>query len=150
MNVDMEYWEDDGFGMGACKPRYLRDYTLKNGRTKGLREVEIQHLADLTMRTDRESMAEYFETLPSNFKKAFKTAWRQREHKMRKGKNEQIEVERGGKDFLAKMVERYVAHHPERAGDTLAAQRTNALDWFLNTQTPDGISFNDEWLRVTK
>lgn len=77
-----KFWDADAPDYKA-KLDFLRDYTLRNGRERkfDLREVQIQKLADLTMEIVPDVAVTYFETLPSNYKTAFKNAWRQKQHK---------------------------------------------------------------------
>ena len=89
-----KYWNDEDYTQGSSKTNYLRDYSLKNGLTKGLRKVEVDMLDELLGELDLTNAIEYFETLPDNFKKSFKVGYRQhvkRENSGRRGK--QIEVD---------------------------------------------------------
>ncbi|WP_210468667.1 hypothetical protein [Vibrio crassostreae] len=134
------YWKEEDLTPASKKMAYLRAYTLKNGRLRGLREVEIERLAYLTMDIDTIVAVAYFEELPSNFQKAFKTAWRQHQHKKKAcSTNSSIELTWAGKDVVARMVELYTERHPECVGEGLPVLRALALRWFLDTHCQEGV-----------
>lgn len=136
-----QYWTDDDYLPASEKIRYMCDYALKMGRKKDLREVQIQKLADLTYQADTSLAIEYFETLPSNFKKAFKTAWRQRLYKQQRrdeifidGKVERavkaVELDSAGDWALDRIVEAFVRETGVVASEiTKPKLRGLALQW---------------------
>ena len=73
----MSFWlerEDD-------KKRYLVTYIKRTQERYNIRDVQLSHLLTLSEELLSDNFIAYFETLPSNFKKSFKSAWRQKEHK---------------------------------------------------------------------
>ncbi|HAS8340128.1 TPA: hypothetical protein I7716_21250 [Vibrio vulnificus] len=88
-----KYWSDEDYTQGSKKTTYLRDYNLKNGLNKGLRKVEVDRLDELLGELDLSHAIGYFETLPDNFKKCFKAAYRQQVKREKSGgRGKQIEV----------------------------------------------------------
>jgi hypothetical protein len=142
-----QYWNDEDLTHRNLKLRYLSDYAQKNGRTKGLREVEIQHLADLALLIDGTEAADYFESLPSNFKSAFKTAWRQHQYKKNNRKNcFTVEVDLMAKLAIDNMVAEYLEHYPTSQKENLVEQRSRALEWFLGCHSQAGVEMYNEWM----
>lgn len=89
-----KFWNDEDYTQGSSKTNYLRDYSLKNGLTKGLRKVEVDRLDELLGELDLTRAIEYFETLPDNFKKSFKVGYRQHVKREKSGfRGKQIEID---------------------------------------------------------
>ncbi|CAK2062286.1 hypothetical protein VCRA2113O326_370001 [Vibrio crassostreae] len=141
------FWTEDDYSASSDKIRYMCDYTLKMGRKKELREVQIQKLADLTYQADVTLAVDYFESLPSNFKNAFKTAWRQKVYKKQRweaivmdGEVDRIvkvvEVSSAGESYLERLVELFVASSGiDVEGMTKPRIRGLALEWATNNVT---------------
>ena len=90
-----KFWNEEDYTQGSNKTNYLRDYSLKNGLTKGLRKVEVDRLDELLRELDLTRAIEYFETLPDNFKKSFKVGYRQHvKREKSEGRGKQIEIDR--------------------------------------------------------
>lgn len=84
----MSFWlerEDD-------KKRYLVTYIKRAQERYNIRDVQLSHLLTLSEELLLDNFIAYFETLPSNFKKAFKSAWRQKEHKEKARENSTSKV----------------------------------------------------------
>lgn len=75
------YWnENDRYresntGSGKCE--YLLDYIESKGRANGLSAMEVSTAVSLSEGVDYHALIIYFDKLPDQFKKAFKTAYRQ-------------------------------------------------------------------------
>lgn len=74
------------------KKRYLVTYIKRTQERYNIRDVQLSHLLTLSEELLSDNFIAYFETLPSNFKKAFKSAWRQKEHKEKARENDTSKV----------------------------------------------------------
>ncbi|MEZ8743203.1 hypothetical protein AB4369_01900 [Vibrio sp. 10N.261.49.A5] len=127
-----QFWEVDA-SENFEKMIYLKDYTLANGRNAGLREVQVKHLADLASGADYIAIIEFFETLPDNFKKRFKAAWRQVKFKGKRtseATTKTMDLNYTAIATLAHMVDEYLSHNPGAKEKTKAVQREEALFWY--------------------
>ena len=135
-----KFWNDEDYTRGSSKTNYLRNYSLKNGLTKGLRKVEIDRLDELVGEIDLTNAIEYFEALPDNFKKSFKVGYRQhvkREKLVTRGK--QIEVSGLVSSALDHVMERLATLSPDELERFREAQR---LDSFREMSLRDAVLYH--------
>ncbi len=125
-----QFFNLDDYDELLQKLTFLSEYTLRNGRNKGLKEVEVQHLADLAHnKIDQRPAIDYFNNLNDEFTKAFKTAWRQRLHKEKnKYKTKTFELTSMSEFHLAKMVAVIGKNNKSISKLTVAKQREVALE----------------------
>ncbi len=74
------------------KKRYLVTHIKRTQDKYQIRDVQVSHLLTLSEELLLDNFIEYFETLPSNYKKSFKSAWRQKEHKEKARENDTSKV----------------------------------------------------------
>ncbi|WP_165369972.1 hypothetical protein, partial [Aliivibrio finisterrensis] len=79
-----------------------------------IRDVQVSHLLTLSEELLLDNFIEYFETLPSNYKKSFKSAWRQREHKLKNANEDKatrtVELSSVAYTSLQVLLELYKKH----------------------------------------
>lgn len=74
------------------KKRYLVTHIKRTQERYNIRDVQLSHLLTLSEELLSDNFIAYFETLPSNYQKAFKSAWRQKEHKEKAKENDNKKV----------------------------------------------------------
>lgn len=80
-----DFFSNENFGSVERKERrdYLIAYTKRNHEKYGIRQVQVDKMLELSEGLFVSDLKEFFETLPSDFQKAFKSAWRQKMYKQK-------------------------------------------------------------------
>jgi hypothetical protein len=123
-----QFFDHDNSTELTQKLTFLREYVLRNGRDKGLREVVIQHLADKTNSIDSQDAIDYFNDLPAAFKTAYKGAWRQRQHKGKANKKKAVELTKSTTNTMDRIVQKICEAYPHALNLSVSKQREVALD----------------------
>ena len=103
-----DFWDD----LSHSKKQYLIQH-LKRTHTKyEIRQVQVDHLVELSEELLNDNFIAYFDTLPSNYKKAFKSAWRQRQHK-EYNRKKTVEMSYGAYYYLKNMIKVFEHKNPD-------------------------------------
>jgi hypothetical protein len=89
--------------------------------------VQIQKLADLTMEIVPDVAVTYFETLPSNYKTAFKNAWRQKQYKAKAFDCKTLELTSDAAIIIDHLVIKLDKEFPQYQNHSLQVRRELAL-----------------------
>ena len=105
------------------KKRYLVTHVKRTQERYNIRDVQLSHLLTLSEELLSDNFIAYFETLPSNYKKAFKSAWRQKEHKEKTKENDNkkttLELTQDANMFIDILISHASKHNPDININTL-------------------------------
>lgn len=94
-----KFWKESTI----TKINYLVQHVKRTHEKYNIRQVQVDRIIELSQKLLEDDLIAYFETLPSNYKKAFKSAWRQKEHKTLSSKRT-IEVSGASNIFIQRIV----------------------------------------------
>jgi DNA-binding ferritin-like protein (Dps family) len=103
-----DFWDD----LSHTKKQYLIQHLKRTHSKYEIRQVQVDHLIELSEELLDDNFIAYFDALPSNYKKAFKSAWRQKQHKAYSNKKT-VELSGHAYHYLDKMIKVFMYKNPD-------------------------------------
>lgn len=123
MTKKTDFWTDKI----TLKVDYFIQHLKRNHDKYGIRQVQVDHAIQLSQELLSDNLLAYFETLPSNYQKAFKSAWRQRQYKESGKGKKTVEMTYEAASFLNSIVDEYEKLKPDHGIKNKADLVTEAL-----------------------
>lgn len=114
----MSFWETKP----ESKRRYLVTHIKRTQEKYNIRDVQLSKVLTLSEELLMDNFIAFFETLPINYQKAFKSAWRQKEHKANNSSKRAIELSETGYSHLHVLLSLYKQHDPDFNHEELSKQ----------------------------